>query len=103
VLVEAGVPAAAIEVIPDEPAAVDAALRLAEPGDLVLIFGEQISRTWKQIIRFVPGASRVATAAAPPPAPVRIDLPPAAAGFPGEADEVIRDERGVRLAREQDD
>lgn len=104
-LVEAGVPATAIEVIPDEAAAVDAALRSAEPGDLVLIFGDQISRTWKQIIRFAPGGGAAAPGAAPAPAPVRIDLPPAAvvAGVAGDADEVIRDERGVRLAREQED
>jgi cyanophycin synthetase len=108
-LVAAGVPAAAVEVIPDEPAAVDAALRAAQPGDLVLIFGDQISRTWKQITRFAPGGGGPeAPSAAPPPAaaaaapPLRFDPPPAAP-LPAAADEVIRDERGVRLAREQED
>ncbi|NIU74192.1 MAG: hypothetical protein GWN71_11570, partial [Gammaproteobacteria bacterium] len=35
--------------IPDEAEAVDAALEAAEEGDLVLIFGDQIDRTWRQI------------------------------------------------------
>jgi cyanophycin synthetase len=101
-LLDAGVPAAAIEVIPDEVPAVDAALRAAAPGDLLLVFGDQISRTWKQIIRFAPGAGgggKEATA----PTPARVELPTPASPPPADADELIRDERGVRLAREQDD
>jgi cyanophycin synthetase len=39
-------------VIPDEQMAVDAALREAEAGDLVLIFGDAITRSWKQVIQF---------------------------------------------------
>ena len=56
-----GVPAEQILVIPDEQAAVDAALREAEPGDLLLIFADAITRSWKQMIQFRPDA-------APPPA-----------------------------------
>lgn len=41
-----------ISVIPDEEAAVEGALQMAAPGDLVIIFGDEISRCWKQIIYF---------------------------------------------------
>ena len=47
-----GVDADAISVIPDEVTAVNAALEMGEPGDLLLIFGDNIARTWKQIIYF---------------------------------------------------
>jgi cyanophycin synthetase len=53
-LVEAGVPASQIDVVPEEPAAVTHALSLARGGDLVLVFGDQITRTWNQIVEFKP-------------------------------------------------
>jgi cyanophycin synthetase len=84
----------------------------------VLIFADALTRTWKQILHFVPeGAGpgpRVSAASATPSA-VRatngagagVDVP-AAAPLPFdttafEGDLLVRDERGVRLAREQDD
>jgi cyanophycin synthetase len=99
-LLECGVPAAGILTIPDEQAAVDAALREAEGGDLVLIFGDQITRSWKQVIQFRPDA-------APRPAdrPVRVSRPePAVAPLESLAledrrREFVRDLRGVRLPR----
>jgi cyanophycin synthetase len=101
VLLEAGVADSAIEVIPDEREAVDRALRLARPGDLLLVFGDKISRCWKQIIYFRPEH------AAPTPAPAAAH----SAEPPPEEPEVvrehradlIRDERGVRLPREAED
>jgi cyanophycin synthetase len=36
---------------------VDAALCEAEAGDLVLIFGDAITRSWKQVIQFRPDAA----------------------------------------------
>ena len=33
-----------------EPEAVDFALGLAEPGDLVVVFADDVTRTWKQVI-----------------------------------------------------
>ena len=64
-----------ILVIPSEEAAVDAALREAEPGDLLLIFGDAITRSWKQIIQFHPEA-------APPPAEQRRASRPEPARLP---------------------
>ena len=49
-------PAEQILVIPDEQTAIDAALREAQPGDLLLIFADAITRTWKQVIQFRPEA-----------------------------------------------
>jgi cyanophycin synthetase len=99
-LVEAGVPTDRIQVIPDEQQAVDAALRLARPGDLLLVFADAITRSWKQIIHFRPD---VAEAPSPVPAPVAVEAPQVPAAALGDQDLLIRDERGVRLARETDD
>ena len=95
-----GVPADQIQVIPrEEPAAVDAALREAEPGDLLLIFGDAITRSWKQIIQFRPDA-------APPPVErPRISRPepvaPVVVPLEDQRREFVRDSRGVRIAREE--
>jgi cyanophycin synthetase len=47
-----GVAESAIELIPDEQAAIEAALRMGQPGDLLLIFADALTRSWKQIIKF---------------------------------------------------
>jgi cyanophycin synthetase len=47
-----GVASADIEVIPDEQAATQAALEMAEQGDLLMVFADSIARTWKQIQDF---------------------------------------------------
>lgn len=51
-LIENGVSEADISVIPSEEEAVDASLNMAEPGDLLVIFGDDSTRCWKQIIYF---------------------------------------------------
>ncbi|MFC4891960.1 cyanophycin synthetase [Pseudofrancisella aestuarii] len=50
--IKAGVPAENIQIIQDEVEAVNAALSMAEEGDLVTIFADKLKRTWKQIIYF---------------------------------------------------
>jgi cyanophycin synthetase len=47
-----GVPEQSISVIPDEQEAIDAALRMGQPGDLLLVFADALTRSWKQITRF---------------------------------------------------
>src|SRR4029077_734458 len=60
-LLAAGVAAEQILVIPDEQLAVDTALREAQPADLLLVFADAITRSWKQVIQFRPEApARVA-------------------------------------------
>jgi cyanophycin synthetase len=98
-----GFPARDVEIIVDEPKAVERALQLGRRGDLVLIFGDKPSRCWKQIIYFKPDGDEQAPAT---PVPV-VDV----SGAPADAltetllgdVEVIQDERGVRLARESSD
>jgi len=107
----AGVADAAIVIIPDEQEAIDAALRMGEPGDLLLIFADALVRSWKQITKFKPlGTAAVKVAAAPlsrrPPLPdAKIDsgIEAATANPEFNLDGLIRDERGVRLAPESDD
>ena len=52
-LIGAGVEADKIEIIIREQTAVEAALNMARPGDLVVIFAHKIQRTWDQITSFV--------------------------------------------------
>lgn len=95
-----GVSAEAITIIPDEQAAIDAALRMAQAGDLLLVFADALARSWKQIIHFQPEGGVTAAAA-------RIELPPleqtldeaVVAAMEG----VVRDERGLRFEREESD
>ena len=105
----AGVPAAAVSIIPDEQAAIAAALEMGQPGDLLLIFADALVRSWKQIIKFKP-AGVAAPQPPPPPLPPVIEAgadPGARAGeaaaFTLNLEGLIRDERGVRFAPEAED
>ncbi len=101
-LVAAGVPEEQIEVIPDEQRAIDRALRWAAAGDLLLVFADTIGRSWEQITHFSPQAGEVVEESPPVPA---VHLEPAQlpeVAF-SDQEELIRDERGVRLAREPED
>jgi len=100
---ENGVGAEQIEVIADEQAANQSALNMAGPGDLLLLLSEDYTRAWEQIVHFRPNAQ---TGHAIERRPVRVkvrldDL----GGFEWDSSsmEIIRDERGVRLAREIED
>lgn len=101
-LYAAGIPKEAVSVIPDEQQATQAALEMARAGDLLLIFADALVRSWKQIIHFHPEGA--APAAAAPPAPV---LAGEKAGFDERSlaamGDVMRDERGIYLSREEDD
>lgn len=99
-LLAAGIPADAMSLIPDEQEAVDAGLRMAARGDLLLIFADAITRSWKQVIHFKSGDAPAAAPERVPVFSVAAEVPEAAyAG--GEA--LVRDERGVRLSREAED
>jgi cyanophycin synthetase len=102
-LMAQGVPDEAISIIPDEQKAIDAALRMGQPGDLLLVFADALVRSWKQVTKFRPEGS-VAAAPAPAvaaraPAPEAVHEEPALSDFEG----VVRDERGVHLPREEND
>ena len=56
-LLAQGVPADDIELVPEETRAVERALSVARGGDLVLVFGDDVGRTWQQIVEFKPTAA----------------------------------------------
>jgi cyanophycin synthetase len=114
-----GVGEDAISQIPDEQAAIDAALRMGRDGDLVIIFADVLTRSWKQIVKFKPeaglarseparrrdGAGDATEDAPASPAPEALVLPPGddsplrnpdPSGF-------VRDERGLRFVGEAAD
>jgi len=99
-LLELGIPADRIEVVPDEQEATARALEIAEPGDLVLVLADAIKRSWKQIIYFNSGAKvedggKITS--------MSMDLPDVGDFSFDEGLEIISDERGVRIAREAGD
>lgn len=89
-LIEDGVPAEAITLAESEAASVQTALEMARPNDLALVFCDNITATWKQIIYFRPAEA---------PAPVPPERRIAAAGFAVPKGYVlVSDDRGVRIA-----
>jgi cyanophycin synthetase len=107
-LIESGFPRDSIVVVPDEQAAIQAALESSKRGDLLLIFADKVSRSWKQVIYFKPSDDKPGSV--PPPAAAKsapvISLArgeDVAGDAIADGALVIEDERGVRLAREQDD
>jgi cyanophycin synthetase len=97
---DAGIAEDAISLIPDEQLAIDAALRMGQPGDLVLVFADALTRSWKQIIRFKPDGDM-------PKAPPRADVPTLETTLDEQLvaamEGVVRDERGLRFEREESD
>ena len=99
-LLKQGVAASAIEVVPDEQESTRHALEIAATNDLVLVLGDNVKRSWKQIIYFNSGAHVEETGSK---TPVAIELP-ATDEFAFDSEvEIISDERGVRIAREESD
>ena len=97
-LLQGGVDAARIEIIPSEAQAVQAALAMAREGDLVVIFGDNIKRCWKQVAGHKVGESDLAALPEEPPTQGFVQADPNAFRLEPGA-ELIRDERGVRIAR----
>ncbi len=93
-LLSGGVQADQITCINSEQEAVTTALNLCEDGDLLLIFADKITRSWKQIIYFhdqVKGAQPNDTIGV-------------VGGMLGEPDhDFLQDERGVYLATQEND
>jgi len=104
-LLDAGVAEQDIEQIPDEQLAVERALGIAAPGDLLLIFADNVARTWEQITGFSADGQGESSPRTAPSTPVirstpLEDVPESALGM---GDQLVRDQRGVRLPREADD
>ncbi len=78
-----------------------AALQKAQDGDLLLIFGDDITRCWKQIIGFNPENQKIKT-------PSNDTMVSSVIIDEDEKDliqsmDLIKDERGVRLERIEED
>jgi cyanophycin synthetase len=127
----AGVAEPAISVIPDEQEAIEAALNMGQPGDLLLVFSDALVRSWKQITKFKSADASPASVAedararqtggagppaagegfgtSPRPSPAAAGEGASGAGalpeqFPAlNLEGLIRDERGVRVAPETED
>ena len=115
VLQARGVPDDALSIIPDEQEAIDAALRMGRQGDLLLVFADALTRSWKQVTKFKPEATaapRAAAGAAPSTLAQGAEEDAAGTGAPLGAPAFaaaldpagfVRDERGLRFAAEADD
>ena len=101
-LIAGGVAEDAIQVVPSEAESVDTALRMGQSDDLILIFGDSLTRTWNQITQFRADADAPA-----PEAPLdevaAVELPELPSDEVQLGGKVMRDERGVYLAPELDD
>ena len=121
---DGGVAEEHITIIVDEVQAIDAALRMGRVGDLVLIFADALARGWKQIVNFSPDdaasvmpAPRAARAvpraavleegpaddASPARASVEREVVPVSWSSRSEDLVLLRDTRGVIVARESND
>ena len=101
-LIDAGVVEDAIQVVPTEAESVDAALRMGRSDDLILIFGDALTRTWNQITHFRPHSDSPAPEA-PHDEVAAMELPDLPSDDVQLGGKVMRDERGVFLAPELGD
>lgn len=100
-LLGGGVAEDAIEIVIDEQDAMQRALESAQPDDLVLLFVDNITRSWKQVIHFQTDSPRESTDQRATGTFVLAD--PDADSVVTSADQFIQDERGVRLVTEPED
>jgi cyanophycin synthetase len=96
-LLAAGVAPDRITVIPSEVEAVDAALKMCVPGDLLLLFADEVTRSWKQVIYFGGREKRPEAHESPRAEPLaEPEMPAPPPSLFGRT--LLRDARGVRLA-----
>jgi cyanophycin synthetase len=96
-LLAEGVASDDIELIPDEVEATEAGLRAAHAGDLLLVFGDNVARSWEQIVSFRPEEAERRSARRPRHRPAPGPVPPENRPY-----EYVRDVRGVRFARDSE-
>lgn len=97
-----GIAADAVEMVADEVKAVAAALSMAKEGDLVVVFADDVRRSWNQVIHYE--ADHAGGNANDVVRPVHsfVEADPEAFSLDSGA-RLVRDERGVRLARDEEE
>jgi len=96
-----GVDAGAVDVVPDEVMSVTKALEMAQEGDLVVLFADDVRRSWNQVIHYKADSESTSVTDHAQPAHSFVEEDPGAFSLDAGA-RLIRDERGVRLAREEE-
>ena len=77
---------------------------MGQAGDLLLVFADHLTRSWKQITKFrSPGAEDPARGAEVAAVPLPLDSGTRAEATPISLEGLIRDERGIRFAPEGED
>jgi cyanophycin synthetase len=101
-LIASGIDQKAIEIVPQEVVSVARALEMAQEGDLVVLFADDVRRSWNQVLHFESDSEDTSTAVESKPAHSFVEEDPEAFSLePGTR--LVRDERGVRLAREEEE
>ncbi|MGH8034693.1 MAG: hypothetical protein ACREO9_05660, partial [Lysobacterales bacterium] len=101
-LLARGVAKTAVVCIPSEVDAIQAALHQGHEGDLIVIFGDNIERCWAQIVGHKVEAGNKARPELLRPAPSFVEPDPEAFRLDPAA-ELVRDGRGVRIARVEEE
>jgi len=97
-LLEQGVLEDSITIIPDEQTAIQHTLEMGQEKDLLVIIGDNVARSWKQIVHFGGEELKAASSSGEEPA--------IAMNYEDLVDEdqsLISDDRGVRVAKEIDE
>jgi len=96
-----GVDVDTVEIVPDEVVSVAQALEMAQEGDLVVLFADDVRRSWNQVIHYETDSEMVTNADETKPANSFVEEDPEAFSLDAGA-RLIKDERGVRLARDEE-
>ncbi|MGB5488947.1 MAG: cyanophycin synthetase [Lysobacterales bacterium] len=96
-----GIDAGAIDIVPEEVLAVEGALDMAKEGDLIVLFVDNVRRCWNQVIHYEGHGTTVVSAKATNPVHSFVEADPEAFSLDAGV-RLVRDERGVRVAREEE-
>lgn len=96
-----GVEADAIDIVPDEELSVAGALDMAKKGDLLVLFVDNVSRCWNQVIHYEGDGTIQANVDPAKSAHSFVESDPDAFQLDAGV-RLVRDERGVRVAREEE-
>ena len=96
-----GVDGSKIDIVADEEKSVVHALDMAQKGDLLVLFVDNVRRCWNQVIHYEDQSAVVGTPEQVKPAHSFVEVNPDAFSLDSGV-RLVRDERGVRLAREEE-